>query len=157
MEESQTLDQAEIVTEKRLRRRKLLPWWIKTFIWIFLVVGGFAAIAIVIGLFGYGFTASLYGIETDSPTSLTGMLVSALFIYKGVVAYMLWTEQDKAILLGKIDALVGIALCIIVMFVVPAMDNKPGLDLNLRLELIFLVPYFFKLDAIGNQWKEIGG
>ena len=73
-----------------LRRRDLLPMWIKVFIWIFLIFGAIMPIGILFALLNFQFQLSLYGIETNYPRSTEGIFLMTLFAYKFLVAYGLW-------------------------------------------------------------------
>lgn len=145
----------EEVTSKYKRRRQLLPWWIKAFVWIFLVFGAIVPVGIIAAILGYKFQIALYGLETNEPLSLIGLLLIILFLLKGIVAYGLWTEKDWAINLGLIDAIVGIVICVFMMIVYPFVDAIPGFTLNFRLELILLIPYIIKLKKINNDWHGL--
>ncbi len=137
------------------RRRKLLPWWIKTFIWIFLVFGAIATIGLIIGLLGFNFQLSLYGIDTYEPLSLIGLGLMGIFIFKGVTAFALWTEKDWAIKSGQIDAILGIAICFFMMFINPFIDNEQGFSMSFRLEFALLIPFLIKLGKIEKEWMKI--
>jgi len=52
------------LSDSNVRRRNLLSWWIKIFIWIFLVFGVIIPVALIFGIMGKKFQISLYGIET---------------------------------------------------------------------------------------------
>jgi uncharacterized membrane protein (DUF2068 family) len=136
------------------RRRDLLPWWIKIFIWIFLVFGAIIPVAIIFGVIQYKFQISLYGIETNNPLSIIGTFLMFLFLLKAVVAYGLWTEKDWAVNLGIIDTILGISVCIFVMFIYPFINTISGFILNLRLELLFLIPFLLKLLKIKIGWNS---
>lgn len=136
----------------KTRRRKLLPWWIKVFIWLFLIFGAIAPIAFVIGLFGANFQLSLYGFETNEPNSLVGFALFILFGLKGIAAYGLWTEKDWAIKIAQIDAIIGIFICLLKMVFIPLLFLENGFQFNFRLELILLIPYLIKLQNIKEIW-----
>ncbi|MFZ4399927.1 MAG: hypothetical protein ACOYO1_07835 [Bacteroidales bacterium] len=95
------------------RRRKLLPWWIKTCICIFLMFGVFVPIGLIFGLIGFKFQISLYGIETYETLSAIGFSLIGLFLFKGITVYGLWSEKDWAIYLSQIDAIIGIITCVL--------------------------------------------
>ena len=80
-----------------LRRRDLLPLWIKIFIWIFLIFGTILPVILILGIIGINFNLSLYGLETTQPLSLIGLLITILFALKGIVAFGLWMEKEWAI------------------------------------------------------------
>lgn len=135
------------------RRRQLLPWWMKVFIWIFLIFGAFVPVAIVIGLLGYPLDISLYGLSTTDPFSLIGIILVTSFAYKAIVAFFLWTEKDQAILLAQIDGYIGVGICVYSMFFINLVEANT-LKLEFRLELIFIILYLIKLWKIKPQWFE---
>ena len=58
-----------------IKRRTLLPWWIKIFSWLFLIFGAVVPIALILGLIGVSFEVSMYGLTTTNPVSLVGIAV----------------------------------------------------------------------------------
>lgn len=136
--------------EVPLRRRQLLPWWVKVFSWIFMLVGVIGVISLPFAAFGMTFNLSFYGIETNEPLSFTGLLVISLFIIKGFTAYSLWFEKDWAITLGYIDAVIGMVICLIVMWVAPYFME--GFESEFKVELIFLLAFVFLLKKKQSQW-----
>lgn len=136
------------------RRRELLPIWIKIFIWMFLVFGLAVPVGIVFAILNKDFQLSLYGIETSSPRSLIGILLFGIFILKFITALGLWTEKKWAVKLGKIDAILGITLCGIVMIILPFFGENGVFKLNLRLELIALIPYLIKMNKLQREWEK---
>lgn len=136
--------------KKPVNRRALLPAWIKVFCWLFMLMGVAGIACLIIGLFGGTADLSLYGFETNEPLSLLGSLIIAFMLFKAFTAYSLWFEKDNAILLGKIDAIAGIVICMISMVAIPIiMEN---VDIKIRLELLLLLPYYYKLENIKNAW-----
>lgn len=134
----------------QLRRRDLLPWWIKTFTWIFIITGGIAVLSFVAALFGVSFQMAFYGLETSDPQSLTGIFLIAVFLLKGFTAFGLWTEKDWAVIVGLIDASIGIAICFAVMFFI--VDREGGF--SFRAELLLLIPFLLKQVSIREAWKN---
>lgn len=148
--ETSIFDAIDIV---KLRRRQLLPWWIKVFCWFFMLFGVLAAICLLIGLFGFHPALSLYGFETNQPYSLAGLMITGLGIFKGIVSYNLWFEKDMAIKMGKIDAILGIGLCLVSM-IWSLVYAGPNAKFSFRLELILLIPYLIKLIRITPEWDN---
>ena len=70
---------------KSINRRKLFPWWIKFFIWMFMIFGLIVPVAIILGVLGMSAELSLYGIETSQPLSLTGVFLMNLFIFSRTI------------------------------------------------------------------------
>ncbi|WP_288243781.1 hypothetical protein [uncultured Chryseobacterium sp.] len=135
------------------RRRNLLPLWIKIFLWFFLIAGALCVSFLIFGVFSSKIDLSLYGIDAQHPYTVPGLIISSLFIYKGIVAFGLWFEETWAPKAAIIDAIIGIAVCIVMMilpFVLP--DN---LSFTLRLELIPLYFYLVKMREIKQIWEKI--
>lgn len=147
----QSLDEQAFFHNFHTFRRQLLPWWIKAFCWFFMVFGAVALVCLCAGLLGYSASLALYGFETTAPLSPVGILLISLALFKGYSAYQLWFEKDNAITIGRIDAIIGIVLCIISMFVVPFFQD--AFKLTFRLELALLFPYCFKLNRIETDWQ----
>lgn len=151
------IDQQDLLTDPELdsvmlvRRRSVLPLWIKIFTWIFLVMGGLAMLVFLASFFGVRATLELYGFRTNDALSTEGLILVVVFLLKGIVAYGLWMEKEWAVRLGIIDAVIGILACAFQMLVVPFLGV--GLHLSLRLELIALIPYLLKLRKLHIPWK----
>ena len=65
--------------------------------------------------------------------------------------------KDWAIKFGIIDAIIGIVICIIMMTIEPIFQNNDGKsNLNLRYELIFLIPYLIQCLKLRNSWENFG-
>jgi uncharacterized membrane protein (DUF2068 family) len=95
---------------------------------------------------------ALYGLGSNEPFSITGILIILLFLFKGIVAFGLWTQKDWAVNFGLADAIIGIAICIFVMAIAPIINNPSEFTLGLRLELVVLIPYLIKLLKIKAHW-----
>ena len=98
----------EDILEKPKRRRRLLPWWIKVFVWVFILTGAVIPIVVLMGIFGQEVKLSIFSLQTNHPTSATGIIISMLFLLKGIVAFGLWMEKDWAISLAIADAVINI-------------------------------------------------
>jgi hypothetical protein len=132
-----------------VRRRQLLPTWIKVFIWIFMLLGALTPFILVMAILGIKGELSLYGLETSDPYSVTGLIITALFAIKGIAAFGLWMEKDWAINLAIIDAITGIVVCSLVILA-PLFSASPSF--SFRLELALLIPYLIKLQKIRRMW-----
>jgi len=154
------MDESEIIDENLLkiedRRRKLLPGWIKVFVWIFMIFGVIVPFGLLIGLMGIDFNLSIYGLETSKPVSGLGLLITLIFAFKGIISFGLWTEKYWAVKLASIDAIIGIIVCCIVMLLLPFLFKENGFSWNLRLELIVLIPYLIKMRNIKEDWQSRG-
>ncbi|MGN7707437.1 hypothetical protein [Chryseobacterium sp. JV274] len=152
MEEKSTAF-AEFDNNGLTRRRNLLPVWIKIFLWIFLIGGAVSAILLIAGSLLTHVSLSIYGINANHPYSMTGLLISFLFLFKGIVAYGLWFEQKWAVQAAIVDAIIGIAVCLIMMAIIPF--TVPTISFTLRLELIPLYFYLMKMQNIKKTWESL--
>ncbi|RXM51079.1 MULTISPECIES: hypothetical protein [unclassified Chryseobacterium] len=135
------------------RRRNLLPVWIKIFLWMFLIGGTVSLILLMAGSLMTHISLSIYGINATHPYSMTGLLISLLFLFKGIVAYGLWFEQKWAPQAAIADAIIGIAICFIMMVVIPFTSLK--INFTIRLELIPLYFYLVKMRNIKKVWENM--
>jgi hypothetical protein len=145
-----TNSQFDQFEKKEVNRRALLPGWIKVFCWLFMIMGVTGIAAFLAGIFGFTASLSFYGFETNEPISLLGSFIIAIIVYKGFTAYSLWFEKDNAILLGKIDAIAGIVICFFSMVATPIFVENTGV--TIRLELLLLLTYYYKLEQIKKAW-----
>lgn len=135
------------------RRRSLLPIWIKIFTWLFLIGGAVAIGILICGFFLTNINLEIYGIQASHPYTLTGFSISILLIYKGFVAYGLWFQEKWAPRTAIIDGIMGIAICIIMMIIIPFTHSN--INFTIRLELIPLYFYLQKMQKIKPIWKNI--
>ncbi|HEX4852005.1 MAG TPA: hypothetical protein VFV08_14420 [Puia sp.] len=139
--------------DSAIRKRKdLLPWWIKIFSWLFLILGGAAMISILPAVLGYTFELAIYGVETQRPLSPAGILVLLVLIYKAVVSWNLIQEKKYSIVLAIVDASAGIIICVLIG--IYPLFNPSSHNYSFRLELIFLVPYLVKMIQIKSAWEK---
>jgi hypothetical protein len=134
-------------------RRKLLPWWIKIFCWLFMILSLCAIGAVITNLFMPNVNVSLYGFSSDTAFSGIGMFIIITMLIKGFAAYSLWFEKDNAILIGKIDAIYGVVICLFSMFVLPFFAE--GNHFQLRIEIILLILFYWKLNKIEYEWDNL--
>lgn len=135
-------------------RRKLLPWWIKVFCWIFMILAVGAVGALITNLFIPNVNVSLYGFSSNTAYSGTGLFIIAVMLYKGFAAYSLWFEKPNAIIIAKIDAICGIVICVASFFILPLISTENG-HFSLRLEILLLIPYFIKINKIEYEWDNL--
>jgi len=138
--------------EKKINRRRLLPWWMKIFCWLFMFFGIAAIACLALGLLGYNISLAFYGFETNRPFSIVGLIIIIVAIFKGITAFSLWFEADYAITLGLNDAILGILLCIFSMFIMPSISD---VNFRFRGELLLLIPYLLRLNKIKNEWNQV--
>ena len=154
MEETTLIENSfEEFENVKKRRRKLLPWWIKVFCWIFMLFGLLSFVCLILGFTNIKPSLAFYGFETNEPFSLYGLVVISVGLLKGITAFALWFEKDFAIKIGKVDAIIGIVLCVISMLVLPFLHDE--FKITIRLELALLIPYLIKLNKIDKEWESI--
>lgn len=139
--------------KNRKKRRDLLPWWIKVCCWFFMFFGILSIACLILGFTDIKPALAFYGFESNEPFSLNGIIVISVGVIKGITAFSLWFAKDFAIKLGKIDAIIGIIICGISMFVLPFLQD--GFILNIRLELLLLIPFLLKLNKIQKEWDDL--
>lgn len=134
-------------------RRKLLPWWIKTFCWIFMLLGVCGLASLIGNAFTDNVNLSLYGFSSNTAYSGVGIFIIAVMALKGFAAYSLWFEKPNAIIIAKIDAIVGIVICIASMFVLPFTSGDGHIPI--RLEILLLIPFYIKINKIEYEWDNL--
>lgn len=142
------------------RRRDLLPFWMNFFIWAFLLLAACSAVIFIVyfvtGIF-FGYKgASIYGMETPEIASPLGIFITLLLLFKVFIAFSLRTEKKWAVDLAILDAVLGIIICIYMMFIEPLVyrDGR-HYEFNIRFELVFLIPYLIKCLKINRTWKNM--
>lgn len=140
-----------IIPLSLVERKKLLPWWIKVFSWIFLLFGIIVPITLIAGIVGYSIDLSIYGLTTTEPISLIGILIILIFALKGIVSFGFLLQKDWAVKLGIVDAVLGAVICFTLMSY--SLINAQA-RFSIRLELILLTPYFIKLLKIKSVWDN---
>jgi len=136
-----------------LKRRKLLPTWIKVFVWLFMIFGVvnfFILILASVNIISL-IDLSLYGIQASKPFTTLWILILSLFLLKGIVAFGLWVGIKWGVNLAIVDAIVGVFICLFVL-IYPFLDNDPINNITLRLELVVLIPYLLWLFRIRKIW-----
>ena len=93
---------------------------------------------------------ALYGLASNDPLSITGLIVTILFVFKGIAGYALINYKDWAVKLAMVEAWLGIGVCLVTMLVLPFF----GYSFTIRFELILIIPYLVRLWKIKSQWEE---
>ena len=117
-----------------------------------MLTGALTPLIFVIGINGTNVQMSLYGLETMQPFSVTGLIIAGIFLFKGIAAFSLWTEKDWAIVVAKVDAVLGIAACIFINCVLSVINSN--FSFRIPLELALLIPYLIKLNKIQPLWLK---
>lgn len=136
---------------KPFSRRTLLPIWMKVGCWFFMFMGALSLLSFIEGVFGSSAGIEFYGLNDDSTFSIKGMILTTVLLFKAFTAYSFWFEKDNAITLGKIDAVAGIIICIVMMILSPMLENG---TFSLRIELLFLIPYYMRISKMEYSWDN---
>lgn len=83
---------------------------------------------------------------------MIGLFLVAIILFKAFTAFSLWFEKDYAIKLGKVDTILGIAICMASMVVIPYLQENSGF--TIRLEIALLIPFYIKLNKIEEEWGD---
>lgn len=151
MEEKESIFGPEFDELTLPSRKSLLPWWVKIFTWIFLIMGFGVLISFLTSLGGMSVDLSLYGLRASTrPLTMTSGILVALYLLKAAIAMCLLTERDWAIKLGIADAVAGIICCTFVM--IYPLINSSGF--SFRGELIVLIPYLRWLIKVKPLWER---
>lgn len=133
-----------------MRRRELLPWWIKLFI-------AFLAFAIVSNIVAIGFYLKgmkpnlvVFGFNADNHYPYCLLFVSFIFFMNFISAVLLWFEKDNAIKFALINSILGIVLCI-VSFVMDLLNGH----FIFRFEIIALILFVYYMKKIENEWNSL--
>lgn len=134
------------------KRRDLLPRIVRFFCWFFMA-GAVLSVMIL-------FASLLQGQDLNSNSSIfritfrQGSYIAFGFaILKGVVGWALWTEKKWVVRLALIDAILSILLWIYSVLVSPILSTGP-IAINIRLEIIALIPYLVKLVKMLTGWEK---
>jgi len=138
------------------RRRALLPWWVKLFIWIFMVAGLLAVpiFILIVTKKNSNYLISLYGLTSKSPFSFLGILLTMVLVFKGIVSFSLWTERNWAVSLAIFDAIMGIIICLFAMLKFQFLGSLPEDSFNFRPEILILILFLLKLINIRSEWHK---
>ncbi|RPE08620.1 hypothetical protein EGT74_16405 [Chitinophaga lutea] len=135
-------------------RFTLLPWWIKVFMWIFLVCGGLVPVVFVLSLSGVDVSLALMGLNVEEPFTWEYFLVLGLFLLKGLVSAALLLEKRQAVLLGMIDCFITIPVCIYTGYRSYLSANNSGVSVNFNIEIVLAILFLWKLYKIRYDWEN---
>lgn len=152
MEEVNEIIDDNLTEERIIRRRDLLPWSIKIFLWIFWLLSSFLPIGIVMSFLDINTDFALYGLETSYLFNPMGITLTLIFTLKWMVCFGLWTEKNWGARLAMLDAIVGLIMCAWVMLVYPLFYESSGI--NFRIEIFLLIPYLWWSIKISSEWKH---
>ena len=140
---------SEFELNSTIRRRSLLPWWIKFFCWLFMFTFVLAIIRVILFFFDINSEFEFYGLNANESV-VNLIIVFIVFVVHGITSYSLWFEKRYAIVLAQVNAIFGILISIMSMVIGYLNEHT-----TLRLELILLVAFFIKLNKIKQNWINI--
>lgn len=138
-----------------IKRRNLIPIWMKPFIFLFLLFGITGLYGIWQNIMGNESESTIYGLEAFTVFSALGVFLKCIMFFKAVTAFGLWMGKDWAIKLGIIDAVVGLIVCVAVMVILPFTELVDGIHrVNFRFEVLLLIPYLIQLLRMRKAWDD---
>ena len=141
-----------MASEAELRRRALVPLWIKIFGWLFLLMGAAVPILpITTAVSGNPASYQILGLSyVGSPYHPMALLISGIVLALAVSAYGLLFGKPWGLKACLITGYGGVALAVATMaYSLFALNT-----LTLRLELIAQIPYLIKLNELKPLWSE---
>lgn len=136
-----------------LPRRKLLPWWIKIFCWIFMLIGGENCLSWIVRLsLDHPLYVNLFSNRLDTTVLLLspcGILLGILVLFKAYVGYALWFGKNNALKMAEIDVLLSILASVVMMWM-SISENEIS---YFWFEILFLIPYYLKISSLEKVWK----
>lgn len=137
----------KFVPDPEVRRRKLLPWWIRFFSWFYMIAGATCIIAIILMLAGIQPYLGIYGLNASNLWDISTFIIIITYLWNGITAYALWFEKKYAVTLAIVNSIWGILICIYSMVAAQGITN-------FRLELIILIIFIIKLFSIKYRWEN---
>lgn len=138
-----------------MKRRNLIPIWMKPFIFLFLLFGITGLYGIWQNIMGNESESTIYGLEAFTVFSALGVFLKCIMFIKAITAFGLWMGKDWAIKLGIIDAVVGLVVCVAVMVILPFTELVDGIhQVNFRFEVLLLIPYLIQLIRMRKAWAD---
>ncbi|MGB1217237.1 MAG: hypothetical protein ACPG5P_05150 [Saprospiraceae bacterium] len=136
-------------------RAGLIPIWLMIFMYFFLLYGIFALITLLLHLYqgqGDGVSIILYGLERWDLSNSFGVCIYVVLFFKAFVAWELIREKKWAVDLAIVDNAFGMLACVLMMFVVPYLEEELFLS-HFRPELFLLVPFLMAMLRIKDEWR----
>lgn len=130
-----------------LRRRKLLPWWMRFFSWLFMIMGGIAVLSIISLLSDEFPELTLYGFNGKSGL-IEFVVVFPIFILNGLTGFYLYYEKDEAMMLAKLCGVAGVVACI----ASTVLSSING-NFTFQFEIILLALFLHRISLIQDEWK----
>lgn len=131
-----------------------LPWWIKGGTILFLITSLLLPLVLILAFLEFKPGIALYGFQTSNPLGKIGLMILLLFVLKGIVAFGIFKEKIWAFKLGKMDAIIGIALCTLQFGIRDLIAKSTNIEFEFRLELLLLIPYLVYLIKNDKHWSE---
>jgi hypothetical protein len=137
--------------EAEKTRKKLVPFWIKVFGWIFIVMGiAVPILPIVVQILGQPATYEIFGLRhVGSPFHPMALVISVIILSLSVSAYGLLFGKKWGLNACLATGYGGLIICIGTMIYSLAALHV----LTIRLELLAQIPYLLKLHKLRPLWN----
>lgn len=129
-------------------RRKLMPWWMRFFSWLFMIMGAFAVPIFFVLFFNRNVTSSIFALDEAFP--YFGQHLSAIImVFNGFVGLWLWLEKKDAIRFAIICAVINIVTSLLsaVILIVNG-------QITFRVEFIFAILFLVRVFTIKEEWEN---
>jgi hypothetical protein len=164
-------NEASIFDELRdpnaIRRRDMLPGWIRFFCWFFAILSNLGAIVLIIVIFA-GDSLTSYFQQQGVPVPYQGSslwlvmqqwLGVAEALLTGTAAIALLKERSWAVKLAIVDGMITLGRSLYSVFRTQSVvtGNFPFSAMTIGvvcIQLIFLIPYLITLIRIRSKWEE---
>ncbi|MBY0418407.1 MAG: hypothetical protein K2W88_10155 [Pararheinheimera sp.] len=144
------LKDQETGNDKSQVRKSLIPFWIKIFGWLFIVMGGIVPF-LYIGSLIFGFSASytMFGLEYEgNAKALMPLVISTVILINGLCAYGLLFGKDWGLTACIVFGYIGLLLTLGNVF----FDMIFNGGMMIRLDPVIQIPYLVKLHRIKTHW-----
>lgn len=133
-------------------RKTLIPLWIKIFGWLFILFGVGVPITAIYSLAtGMPMHYMLFGLSVyGSIGSPMAIFLMVLFIALAISAYGLLFGRAWGLTFCLMLGYISLAICIATTII--ALITQSGV--NIRLEIIILIPYLIRLHKIKDEWQS---
>jgi lipoprotein signal peptidase len=92
---------------------------------------------------------SAFGLSTNNPKSLIGIFIIFVLLLNAVSAFSILFENKDAIIITKLNVIIGIAVCLISMIVLPILSKS--YSFSPRFEILLLILIYKKLKQIEGE------
>lgn len=131
-----------------------VPKWLKYFSVLFTILGLLIPLVVILNFLHYRPQLAIYGLESNSIFTLTGIIVLIIFALKSIVGYGILKGLKWAFNLAIIDAVIGVIICILNFGIIDLVTSNQSVNFEIRLELLIIIPYLIYLLKNKSHWTN---